>query len=111
MAFCTIRTPDSYIDATFSRLSGFLQRYKVTADRADSWAPGVCGYGIDEQCPAVQDPRDNRWLVWAARYIEPDDEFLSQTARTILSAAFTPDGVERHHHAAPHADDYHHYYI
>jgi len=111
MAFCTIRTPDSYIDATFSRLSGFLQRYKVTADCADSWAPGVCGYGIDEQCPASQDPRDNRWLVWAARYCEPDDEFLSQTTRTILSAAFTPDGVERHHLAAPDADDYHHYYI
>ncbi len=111
MAFCTIRTPDSHIDATFSRLSGFLQRYKVTADCAESWAPGVCGYGIDEQCPTAQDPRDNRWLVWAARYIDPDDEFLSQTARTILSAAFTPDGVEHHHHAAPHADDYHHYYI
>jgi len=40
-----------------------------------------------------------------------DDQFLAQTTRSILAAAFTPEGVERHHLATPYADDYHHYYI
>lgn len=111
MASCNVQTPNEQVNAAFLRLFPFLQRYKLTASREDSWAPGVCGYGIDAQCPNAQDTRDNRWLVWAARYCEPDDEFLRDATPSILRAAFTADGVERHELAQPYADDYHHFYI
>lgn len=111
MASCTVHTPNEHVHAAFMRLFPFLQRYKLTSDRDDTWSPGVCGYGIDAQCPAAQDTRDNRWLVWAARYCEPDDEFLRDATPSILRAAFTEEGIEKHELAAPYADDYHHYTI
>lgn len=111
MASCTVQIPDESIHSAFRRLNPFLHRYKLTAQRRDTWAQGVCGYGIDEQCPTAQDTRDNRWLVWAARYCEPDEQFLQDATPSILRAAFNEEGVEVHELAAPYADDYHHYYI
>lgn len=111
MASCSIQTPAPQVNAAFARLAPLLQHYKVTADCQEAWAPGVRGYGIDAQCPAAQDTRDNRWLVWAARYLEPDDDFLRDAAPSILRAAFTEEGIEKHELIAPYADDYHHYYI
>ena len=101
MAKCTITTPDPAIDAAFALLPPFLAQYKLDPGGPEATYPGVCGYGIDQQAPVCTDTRDNRWLVWAARYQEPDDDFLLRCGRSILEAAFDQAGNERRSAAGP----------
>ncbi len=111
MATCSIKTPDPHIDESFGRIFDFLKTYKIDGTVRDAWAPAVWGYGIDQVTPRCQDTRDNRWMVWAARYCEPDDLFLSRTVSSILQNAFDEQGRELHEKVAPDADDYLHYYV
>ncbi len=111
MAHTIIHTPDPNINAAFLRLPAFLEKYKVDPADPHAWAPGVPGYGIDKRCAKVQDTRDNRWLVWAARYHEPDDEYIAEAAPRILSDAFDAEGWLHHHKAVGDRDDHLHHYV
>lgn len=111
MAHVSIRTPDPNINSAFLRLDKFLQTFKLPLDDPKVWTAGVPGYGIDPRCAKINDTRDNRWLVWAARYCEPDDDYLDLAAPAIIDKAFTPEGVEVHEHASPGADDFHHHWV